>query len=101
MPAKRKKAGRRQTPAKKKTKKATTTPAKKTTLAKKGPARPKKKATRWPAARLLDEARIRTRQIGLDAKPEVQQMLVDLLDEAGWTRAQFVRALVADVEARR
>jgi hypothetical protein len=91
MPAKRKKAAKRKTPAKKK--KAPARPAKK------GPSRAKKK--RWSAARLLNEARTRTRRIGLDAKPEVQQMLVALLDEAGWTRAQFVRALVADVEARR
>jgi hypothetical protein len=89
MPAKRKTATKRKTPGKKKT------------PAKKGRSRAKKKQQRWPAARLLVEARTRTRQIGLDAKPEVQQMLVDLLDEAGWTRAQFVRALVADVEARR
>ena len=61
----------------------------------------KKKPKRWPAARLLSEARTRTRQIGLDAKPEVQRMLADLLDEAGWTRARFVKVLVADVEARR
>lgn len=93
MPAKRKKAAKRKTvPGKKKT---ATTPAKK------GRARATKKPKRWAAQRLLTEARTRTRRIGLDAKPEVQQMLVALLDEAGWTRAQFVKALVADVEARR
>jgi len=96
MPAKRKTAAKRKTPAKKKTTKKT----KKATPARKGRSRSKKQI-RWPAARLLNEARTRTRQIGLDAKPEVQQMLVDLLDEAGWTRAQFVKALVAEVEALR
>ena len=101
MPAKRKKAAKRRTPATKKQTKATTKPAKKKAPAKKRHSRSTKKPMRWPVARLLDEARIRTREIGLDAKPEVQQMLVDLLDEAGWTRAQFVKALVADVEARR
>jgi hypothetical protein len=89
MPAKRKKVAKRKTPARKKT------------PAKKGRSRPKKTLRRWTAARLLDEARMRTRRIGLDAKPEVQEMLVALLDEAGWTRAQFVKALVADVESRR
>jgi len=88
MPAKRKKVAKRKTPPKKKP-------------AKKGRSRSTKTLRRWTAARLLDEARTRTRRIGLDAKPEVQQMLVALLDEAGWTRAQFVKALVADVEARR
>ena len=84
MAAKRKKAAKRKTPAKKKT-----------------TATKKKQKRRWSAARLLNEARTRTRRIGLDAKPQVQRMLVDLLDEAGWTRAQFMKALVADVEARR
>ena len=96
MPAKRKKAAKLEAPARKK---------RSATRAKKGRTRSKKrhpqKQKRWPATRLLDEARMRTRQLGLDAKPEVQQMLTALLDEAGWTRAQFVKALVADVEARR
>jgi hypothetical protein len=88
MPAKRKTAAKRKTPAKKKT------PPKKVHSR-------SKKQKRWPAKRLLSEARMRTRQIGLDAKPEVQQMLAHLLDEAGWTQAQFVKALVAEVEAHR
>lgn len=92
MPAKRKKAAKRKTIARKK---------KPTMAAKSNPARSKKKQKRWPAARLLDEARMRTRQIWFDAKPEVTQMLTALLDEAGWTREQFVKALVADVESRR
>ena len=98
MPAKRKPVAKRKAPAKKK---RTTTPAKKGHARSKTRKKKQQLRTRWPAARLLDEARVRTRRIGLDAKPEVQQMLVALLDEAGWTRAQFVRALVADVEARR
>ncbi len=93
MPAKRKKAAKRKTIASKK--------KKPTLAAKSNPARSKKKQKRWPAARLLNEARLRTRQIWFDAKPEVTQMLTALLDEAGWTREQFVKALVADVEARR
>jgi hypothetical protein len=95
MPVKRKKGAKRKTPARK-TK--TTTPAKKGGLRSK---KKQKRQQRWATERLLSEARMRTRQIGLDAKPEVQQMLAALLDEAGWTRAQFVKALVADVEARR
>lgn len=91
MPAKRKKAAKRKTIARKKP----------TLAAKSNSARSKKKQKRWPAARLLNEARLRTRQIWFDAKPEVTQMLTALLDEAGWTREQFVKALVADVEARR
>jgi hypothetical protein len=100
MPAKRKKAAKRKTPpGKKKKTTKTTRPAKRAPSRLRS--RSKKQKRRWPAARLLTEARTRTRQIGLDAKPEVQRMLVALLDEAGWTRAQFVKVLVADVEARR
>ena len=57
--------------------------------------------TRWTADHLLKESRRRTAElVAQDKDPaQVQQMLADLLVEAGWQASAFIRALLQDVIA--
>ena len=56
--------------------------------------------TRWPADRLLKEARRRTADLMTDNTKRVQEMLSVLVAEAGWTDSEFVDALCSDVIVR-
>jgi len=50
---------------------------------------------RWSQARLLNEARTRTKRLAEPVK--VQEMLGNLLIEAGWEEDEFIDALCQDV----
>jgi len=54
---------------------------------------------RWSEARLLVEARKRTKELFTDNSVRVQKMLSNLLKEAGWNEEEFIDALCKDVIA--
>lgn len=53
---------------------------------------------RWPQERVLAEARRRSQE-HLEPR-KIQQMLTDLLREAGWSEDEFIDALCEDVIRR-
>jgi hypothetical protein len=57
----------------------------------------RKTRPRWPAERLLQEARDRTKATKDDGEVAVQRMLSDLLVEAGWREGDFITVLLKDV----
>lgn len=52
---------------------------------------------RWPEQHLIREARMRTKKLINSQSAEVQRMLAALLQEAKWSEAEFIEALVRDV----
>lgn len=56
---------------------------------------------KWDTERILRESRVRTAALMTDNTKRVQEMLEDLMEEAGWTESEFIDALCTDVITRR